>query len=177
MFEYESIWQTKTYWYAYNVVYGEIIACIDVKNACKRFLNDLERAENDPNFEFYFDLEQCNRIENVAACLKFTSGSKAGQQIDLAPPQTFVLDNIYAWRYKSNPRKRRFRTAMVMKSRKNAKTFDLSFVSNLAMLDEPEAEVYSVASKKDQAMLSFKQCRSMIASNPRVSNLAISWNH
>ncbi len=169
MFEYESIWQTKTYWYAYNVVYGEIIACIDVKNACKRFLNDLERSENDPNFEFYFDLEQCNRIENVAACLKFTSGSKAGQQIDLAPPQTFVLDNIYAWRYKSNPRKRRFRTAMVMKSRKNAKTFDLSFVSNLAMLDEPEAEVYSVASKKDQAMLSFKQCRSMIASNPRVS--------
>ncbi len=193
MFEYESIWQTKTYWYAYNVVYGEIIACIDVKNACKRFLNDLERAENDPNFEFYFDLEQCNRIENVAACLKFTSGSKyfdleqcnrienvaaclkftsgskAGQQIDLAPPQTFVLDNIYAWRYKSNPRKRRFRTAMVMKSRKNAKTFDLSFVSNLAMLDEPEAEVYSVASKKDQAMLSFRQCRSMIASNPRVA--------
>lgn len=169
MFEYESIWQTKTYWYAYNVVYGEIIACIDVKNACKRFLNDLERAENDPNFEFYFDLKQCNRIENVAACLKFTSGSKAGQQIDLAPPQTFVLDNIYAWRYKSNPRKRRFRTAMVMKSRKNAKTFDLSFVSNLAMLDEPEAEVYSVASKKDQAMLSFRQCRSMIASNPRVA--------
>ncbi len=42
MFEYESIRQTKTYWYAYNVVYGEIIACIDVKNACKRFLNDLE---------------------------------------------------------------------------------------------------------------------------------------
>ncbi len=169
IFNYESIFQTKTYRYAYNVVYGEIIACHDVKNACKRFLNDLERAENDPDFEFYFDLNQCSRIENVASCLKFTSGSKAGEPIDLAPPQTFVLDNIYAWRYKSNPKKRRFRTAMVMKSRKNAKTFDLSFVSNLAMLDEPEAEVYSVASKKDQAMLSFRQCRSMIASNPKVA--------
>lgn len=170
MFKYESIWQTKTYWYAWNVVHGEgtIIACEDVINACNRFLNDLERMESD-DFPFYFDIDQCSRIENVASCLKFTSGSKARQPIDLAPPQTFVLDNIYAWRYKDNRNKRRFRTAMIMKSRKNAKTFDLSFVSNLAMLDEPEAEVYSVASKKDQAMLSFKQCRSMIASNPKVA--------
>lgn len=170
MFEYESIWQTKTYWYAWNVVYGEgtIIACVDVINSCKRFLNDLERMESE-DFPFYFDLDQCSRIENVASCLKFTSGAKAGQPIDLAPPQTFVLDNIYAWRYKDNPKKRRFRTAMIVKARKNAKTFDLSFVSNLAMLDEPEAEVYSVASKKDQAQLSFKQCRSMIASNPKVA--------
>lgn len=168
MIKYESIWQTKTYWYAYNVVYGDTVACVDVVNACKRFLNDLERMESD-DFPFYFDLTQCDRVENVASCFKFTAGGRAGEKIDLAPPQTFVLDNIYAWRYKDNPKKRRFRTAMIMKARKNAKTFDLSFISNLAMLDEPEAEVYSVASKKDQAMLSFKQCRSMIASNPKVA--------
>ena len=144
MIKYESIWQTKTYWYGYNVVYGDTIAGVDTINACKRFLNDLERMESD-DFPFYFDLKQCDRVENVASCYKFTSGGRAGERIDLAPPQTFVLDNIYAWRYKDNPKKRRFRTAMIMKARKNAKTFDLSFISTLAMLDEPEAEVYSVA--------------------------------
>ncbi len=167
---YSSIYETKTYWYAYNVVHGEgtIIACIDVINACQRFLNDLEKMESD-DFPFYFDLEQCNRLEDVASCLKFTSGGRAGETIDLAPPQTFVLDNLYAWRYKSNPKKRRFRSAMIMKARKNAKSFDLSFVSNMSMLDEPESEVYSVASKRDQAAISFKQCRSMIGSNPSVA--------
>ena len=55
MIKYENIWQTKTYWYAYNVVYGDTVACVDVVNACKRFLNDLERMKSD-DFPFYFDL-------------------------------------------------------------------------------------------------------------------------
>lgn len=37
MIKYENIWQTKTYWYAYNVVYGDTVACVDVVNAVKGF--------------------------------------------------------------------------------------------------------------------------------------------
>ena len=56
-----------------------------------------------------------------------------------------------------------------MKARKNAKSFDMALISIFSMNDEEEAEVVSVASKKDQAKISFKQCRRLIASNPRLA--------
>ena len=64
MIKYENIWQTKTYWYAYNVVYGDTVACVDVVNACKRFLNDLERMKSD-DFPFYFDLKQNPKLRRL----------------------------------------------------------------------------------------------------------------
>ena len=167
MVKYTCIEETKGYWYAWNVVEGNIIACEDVINACNRYMEDLEKIKNE-DWGYYFDLDQASRIENVAHCLKFTGGAKARQPIDLAPPQSFVLENLYCWRFKNNHNKRRFRSAMLMKARKNAKTFDMAFIAILAMLDEDEAEVYSVASKKDQARLSFRQCRSMIGSNNKL---------
>lgn len=165
---YSCIEETKSYWYAWNVVEENIVACIDVINACKRFMNDLEK-QNDEEWLYYFDLEEASRIENAARCLKFTSGGRAGERVDLAPPQAFLLDNLYAWRFKVNKRKRRFRSSMVMKSRKNAKSFDMAFIAILSMNDEQEAEVVSAASKKDQAKLSFKQCRSLIGSNKKLA--------
>ena len=164
MVKFTCVEETKSYYYAWNVCEGNIIACEDVKNACRRFLEDLKKQESE-DFEYYFDLEQASRIENAARCLRFTGGSKARQPIDLAPPQSFILDNLYCWRFKDNKKKRRFRSAFIMKARKNAKTFELGIIALMAMLDEDEAEVYSVASKKDQARLCFKQCRAMIASN------------
>ena len=51
---YESIEETKSYWYAWNVVEGNIVACKDCINACTRFLKDIEAAENS-DYPFYFD--------------------------------------------------------------------------------------------------------------------------
>lgn len=168
MIKYTCIEETKTYWYAYNVIVGKVVACEDVINACKRFIKDLDRQGTE-EFPYIFDLEVASRIENAASCLKFTSGGRQGESVDLAPPQSFLLDNLYAWRFKDNLKKRRFRSAFIMKARKNAKTFDMSFIAILSMLDEMEAEVVSVASKKDQAKLSFKQCRSLIGSNKKLA--------
>lgn len=165
---YKSIEETKSYWYAWNVVERNIVACKDCINACARFLKDIEAAEN-PDYPFYFDLEVASRLENGASCLNFTSGARAKEPVELAPPQAFVFDNLYAWRFKDNPKKRRFRTSMIMKARKNAKSFDMALISIFSMNDEEEAEVVSVASKKDQAKISFKQCRRLIASNPRLA--------
>ena len=168
MITYSCIEETKAYWYAWNVVEGNIIACKDVFNSCQRFMNDLEKSENN-EYEFYFDLEVMARIENVASCFKFTSGAKAGQQIDLAPPQSFILGSIYCWRFKTNKHKRRFRTVFLMIARKNSKSFLIALISLIAMMDEPENETYSFAGKKEQARLCFEQCKSIIKSNPRIA--------
>lgn len=168
MIKYTCVEGTKSYWYAWNVVEGNIIACEDVINACNRFLNDIEKSE-DSEYPYFFDLNQASRIENASRQLKFTSGARAGQNIELAPPQAFELDNIYCWRFKDNHKKRRFRTATIMKTRKNAKSFDMAFIAIMAMLDENENEVYSFASKRDQAKISFEQCKSLIRSNKKVA--------
>ena len=116
MITYSCIEETKAYWYAWNVAHGNIIAAEDVINSCKRFINDIERAENE-DYPYYFDLDIMARIENVASCFKFTSGAKAEQKIELAPPQSFILGNIYGWRFKENKKKRRFRFVFLMISR------------------------------------------------------------
>lgn len=166
--KYNSVYETSAYEYAYNVVEGNVIACKDVINACKRFISDLEKQELAP-YEFYFDLEEYEKIERVTSKLKFAGGEKTGQTIELVPPQMFIISNLFCWRYKSNKKKRRIRSAMLMIPRKNAKTFICAIVAILAMLDEEYGESYSAASKHDQATLSFKQCKNILNSNPKVA--------
>ena len=165
---YSCIEETKAYWYAWNVVEGNIIANQDVTNCCRRFMNDLELSNNE-DFPYYFDLEMMAKIENVASCFKFTSGARAGERIDLAPPQSFILGNIYCWRFKDNRKKRRFRFAFLMIARKNSKSFLIALISLIAMMDEQENETYSFAGKKEQARICFEQCKSLIKSNPKVA--------
>ncbi|KAI3350139.1 terminase large subunit [Clostridium botulinum] len=168
MITYSCIEETKAYWYAWNVVEGNIIACEDVFNSCNRFLKDVERYEED-DFPYYFDLDIMARIENVASCFKFTSGARAGEKIDLAPPQSFILGNIYGWRFKNNKKKRRFRFVFLMISRKNSKSFLIALISLMAMMDEQENETYSFAGKKEQARICFEQAKALIRSNPKVA--------
>ena len=168
MITYSCIEETKLYWYAWNVIEGNIIANQDVINCCNRFMEDLENSKSD-DYPYYFDIDMMARIENVASCFKFTSGARAGETIDLAPPQSFILGNIYCWRFKENKKKRRFRFVFLMISRKNSKSFLIAFISLIAMMDEQENETYSFAGKKEQARICFEQCKSLIKSNPKVA--------
>lgn len=166
--KYKSVYETSAYKYAYDIINNNILACKDTINSCNRFIKDLQKQELD-NYEFYFDLEQYEKIERVTSKLKFAGGEKSGEIIKLVPPQMFMISNLFCWRYKSNAKKRRFRSAMLMIPRKNAKSFLCSIVAILAMLDEDYGESYSAASKHDQAKLSFTQCKNILKSNPKVS--------
>ena len=166
--KYKSVYETSAYKYAYDIANNNILACKDTINSCNRFIKDLQKQEVD-NYEFYFDLEQYEKIERVTSKLKFAGGEKSGEIIKLVPPQMFMISNLFCWRYKSNAKKRRFRSAMLMIPRKNAKSFLCSIVAILAMLDEDYGESYSAASKHDQAKLSFTQCKNILKSNPKVS--------
>lgn len=168
MITYNCIEETKAYWYAWNVVEGNTTVCEDVFNCCNRFLKYIEKSESE-HFPYYFDLDIMARIENVASCFKFTSGARAGEKIDLAPPQSFILGNIYGWRFKNNKKKRRFRFVFLMISRKNSKSFLIALISLIAMMDEQENETYSFAGKKEQARICFEQAKALIRSNPKVA--------
>ena len=58
---YKTPYETKAYEYATKIVNGDIISSKDVYNCCKRFINDIENANNE-DYQYYFDLEKATNI-------------------------------------------------------------------------------------------------------------------
>jgi phage terminase large subunit-like protein len=145
--------------YANNVLSGEIIACKWVKLACKRFLDDLENGEERG---IYFDEVEADRVLNFFGLLKCTKGEWFNKPIELGDWQVFVLVNVFGWKKEDGTR--RFRTVYEEIARKNGKTEKLGGIGLylFAADREPGAEVYTVATKLDQAKIMHKAATMMV---------------
>jgi phage terminase large subunit-like protein len=100
--------------------------------------------------------------------LVHSKGEWAGQPVRLEPWQKFIRGSVYGWFLKSG--ERRFRTVYEEVARKNGKSTDAAAVAlkGLVADDEPGAEVYSAATKKDQARLVFDEARRMVLRSPQL---------
>lgn len=153
--------------YARNVLGGEVVACLYVKQACKRFFDDLE---NGHKRGLVFD-----ENEAQAACDFYPmfcchiKGKWAGEPIILEPWQAFSIVNVFGWKIKKTG-KRRFRTVYEEVARKNAKSTKSSGVALfMAGFDgEGGAEVYSAATTKDQARIVFNDAKQMVLKSPHL---------
>jgi phage terminase large subunit-like protein len=152
--------------YAEAIVSGEIPACHWVRRCCQRQLDDLGR-QGDPTFPFHFDPEVAERICRFAELLPHIKGEWAGQRIELHPSQSFELTTIFGW-LQNGDGLRRYRKAYLKKPRKNAKSTETAIVGLfMAFADhEPGAEVYSGATKLDQAMEVFRPAWLMVKRTP-----------
>jgi phage terminase large subunit-like protein len=141
--------------YARRVVSGEIPACKWVRLACKRQLDDLSRwkAKDAP---YTFDEDAASRpcffIEN----LQHVKGplARAGENIRLEDWQCFILTTVFGWIDRKTGF-RRYRRVYDEMPRGNAKS-TLSSGVGLYMLaadGEEGGELYSAATKKDQAKI------------------------
>lgn len=138
--------------YVQDVLSGKRIAGKSEKAAVQRYLND-KRTALDKGF--FIDTKAGERAVNFIQKLKHTKGKWAGQPLLLEPWQKFIVFNLFAWKRADGSR--RFRYAYVEVARKNGKTALAAGIA-LYMLyaeREPRAEVYSVATVKDQAKLCF----------------------
>lgn len=147
--------------YAEKVIAGEIVACDFVVMACRRHFADLE---NQVEKGFYFDDTAGLRMINFMEKLRHTKGEWAGQSFKLEPWQKFIIWQIFGWKRADGTR--RFRYAYVEVSRKNGKTFLVSGIG-LGMLSvdgEARAEIYSAASKRDQAKICFEDAVAIVRS-------------
>lgn len=155
--------------YCQDVVNGKIDACLYVKQACQRQINDLKRKDKDWGYEFNETL--ANRVCVFIECLKHIEGPLAGTFIQLQPWQCFILTTVFGW-VRKGTYYRRYRTAYVEVPRGNGKSTLLSGVG-LYMLcadNEAGAQVYSAATKKDQAKIVFKAAHLMAERNPDLIN-------
>ena len=136
--------------YIDDVLSGAIVACEYVKLAVKRHLQDLEDGQERG---LYFDPEAAQLVIDFFGLLKHSKGKWAGEPFILEPWQMFIIWVLFGW--KKDDGTRRFRVAYNEVARKNGKsTFAAGMGLYLLMMDdEPGAEVYSAATKMDQAKI------------------------
>jgi len=150
--------------YIHQVKSGEVLTNKWVKLAIQRHMKDLQ------NPAFFFDREAAQKVISFIEALKHIKGDLAGKPILLDPWQVFFIGSLYGWKRKDTGR-RRFKKAFLFIARKNGKTLLGSALQVHDVLTEPGAEVYSIATTKDQANLSFKNCRAFVKKNEDLSRL------
>ena len=169
--------------YARNVISGKIIACKWVILACERHLYDLAHAHERG---FVFDVgaaEYVIRFVELQRHSKGKWGRGRGELIKLEPWQQFIIWVGFGWKRDNSSRwiqktadgvaqdtrgMRRFRVIYEEVARKNGKsTGSAPLGLYLAFADgEPGAEVYSAATKRDQARIVHKEAIRMVRKNP-----------
>jgi phage terminase large subunit-like protein len=147
--------------YARDVVAGRVVACIYVRQACQRHLDDL-KASKAKGYPFSFDRDAGERVCKFAELMQHVKGKWAGQPIVLEPWQKFILCTLFGWKRKADGL-RRFREIYGEIPRKNAKS-TLAAIIGLYMFTqdgEGGAEVYSGATTEKQAWEVFRPARLM----------------
>lgn len=156
--------------YIKAVVSGEIKANEFVKQACNRHLEDLKNAESRG---LYFDEETASKAIKFFSILKHSIGEWAGQRIKVEPWQAFFLAMLFGWKKEGG--NRRFKTGYLEVARKNGKSTMLAGVGLYLLLADGEdgAEVYTAATKKDQARITHGEATRMVKSSPELSKRLI----
>lgn len=147
--------------YAKAVMDGKVVACKWVRLACGRHLRDLAEGK------FFWDFHAAEKAIGFLRCLRHYKGEYAGQQFEPLPWQCFVVGSLFGWKQKKGG-VRRFQYGLVVVPRKNGKSF-LGAGIGLYLLagdGEPGAEIYSVATKEDQARLLWNDGKKIVSRSP-----------
>jgi len=156
--------------YALDVVAGRVVVGQLVRLACERHLRDLkdgparglrfDAAEASAAIEFW---ELCPHLKGTRA--------KRGELLRLEAWQRFVIGSVYGWKRADGTR--RFRVAWVEVARKNGKSTLLypAALHALTLDGEEGAEVYSVATKRDQAKLVFDLAKRAVTRTPELAGM------
>lgn len=157
--------------------YEDYISCQKHKWACKRFLNDLERIENDDKFNYYWNEEEAQKIVNWFSYLRHSKGTLANKPIILNVWQKFCLCQIYGWRHKQTDYKR-FNQSFIEVARKNAKSqmesgVVLYEIATQSTKNNELYEAYCAGTKREQSKIIFDECILMLKGSPLKSKFKI----
>ena len=154
--------------YCTDVQSGVRIAGKFEKLAVKRFLNDLKRQENDPEFPYSFNEERLNHVCSFIESLHHVKGKLARKHFILDPWQVFVVGNIFGW--EDHDGIRRFTDAYIEISKKNGKSTLAAAIGLYMTVADGEvgAEVYAAAANYDQAKIVWEDAKQMVLFNPEL---------
>lgn len=150
--------------FAKAVLRGKYVFGPGVRNACKRHLNDLKYGAERG---LTWDLEKVHHVLGYFRdVLRLNGGQFEGMPFDPNPWQIFVIGSVHGWRGPDGYR--RFRTVFIETAKGSGKSPLAAGLGMYGMTsdDEPRAEVYAAATKKDQAMILFRDAVAMVDQSP-----------
>lgn len=162
--------------WAEDVTAGRILVGPHIRNAAARHLTDLEDG---PKRGLFWDVEGArDTIGFFPRRLRLNGGQFEGRPFHLHPSQAFRIGSLFGWKWKETGR-RRFRRMYDEEGKGNGKSPMLAGIGMIGLVrdNEPRAEIYAAASKKDQAMVLFRDAVAMRNQSPdlarRVKNHGI----
>lgn len=147
-----------------EIQHGNIIVSKRVYKQYEKLIADLSNTEG----RYIFDEEKAQRpIDFIETFCKHSKGEWAGKPLTLALFQRAYISALFGFVDKETGF-RRYTESMFFLGRKNGKSALLSAISLYMLIADGEsgAEVYSAASKKEQANILFDEAHNMIKQSP-----------
>jgi len=153
--------------YARSVVSGKTIAGPHVRDACQRHLNDLEIGHERG---LVWSIDHVNwAIGYFRDVLCLNGGEYEGVPFEPLGWQLFIIGSLFGWL--GDDGFRRFRVAYVETAKGSGKSPLAAGVGlyGLTADQESRAEIYAAATKKDQAMVLFRDAVAMVDLSPELT--------
>jgi len=145
--------------YATSVVRGDILACEDVRLACQRFLDMVERK--DAPYEFV--PAKAEHILKFVSFCKHVKGPDAGKSITLQPFQVLFLAAIYGFRDRRDVNIRWTTDVILFVPRKSGKTTIASIIALYELqFGDAGPEVFTLATNREQASICFDSSKAIV---------------
>ena len=155
--------------YVDGVLAGRFVVGRWVRLAVERHVRDLEDG---PGRGLWFDEDAAlHVIDFFQHFLRHSKGKWAGEPLLLEPWQQFYLASLFGWMREDGTR--RFRYSYLEVARKNGKSTLASGIGLylLAADGEAGAEVYTAATKRDQARIIHMESIRMVKQSPFLSRI------
>lgn len=152
------------YWNA--IQQGEIIVSKRVHRQYEQLANEISSPG-----KYFFDNDKANRpIEFIERFCKHSKGQWAGKPIELELFQKAYISALFGF-IESDTGFRRYKESMFYVARKNGKSTMLAGIALYMFIADNEggAEIYSIASKRDQATILFDEAHNMIKQSQNLS--------
>lgn len=160
---------------------GEIVACKKIKAVYKKLVNDLKKpkkvsflnkiTDEIEEHTYIFDEKKANRpIQFIEKYCKHSKGKWAGKPVILELWQKAHIQALYGFVDKETGL-RKYRKFVLFVGKKNGKSTEGSGLGLYQLTSDGEggAEIYSVATKKDQAKIIWEEAKRMAAKSPALN--------
>jgi phage terminase large subunit-like protein len=146
---------------------GNVIVSKKVRKIYERLVDEIKNPKGD----WVFDEEKANRpIEFIERFCKQSKGEWIGKPVQLQLFQKAYISALFGFVHKETGL-RRYKETLFLVARKNGKSTLLAGIALYMLMADGEggAEIYSVATKKDQARIVFTEAVNMVRQSPALS--------
>lgn len=157
--------------YLKEIESGKIDACEEIKCVYRRLVKEMDCK--DKSFPFYFSQKHGNHaIEFIERFCKHYQGDHAGEFVKLELFQKAFIQVLFGFLEKKT-KLRRFREYYFEVPRKHGKSFLSGCIADYMLVADGEegAEVYSAATKLDQAKIVYNVARNIVDQSPELRAL------